>query len=118
MTLLYNLHHLFVGAGQDNTNDLRLVLAYLAVKTGMVDAVLDSLGAVAHSIRESYELPIEVRSCLVGIVGCVHFAVGGLALDMARHSGIVAAAPLQVAHGVLDITHSLIRCLMYKWCSV
>ena len=61
---------MFVGAGQDNANDLRLVLAYLAVKTGMVDAVLDSLGTAVHSGRKSYTLPIKVCSCLIGIVGC------------------------------------------------
>lgn len=59
-----------------------------------------------------------MRSCFVGIVGNIHFAVGCLAFDVARHPGVVAAASLKMAHGVLDITHSLIRCLMYNWCFV
>jgi len=84
------------------------------MKTCVVDAILDSIGSVAHAVGELNKFPIEVRSRLVGIVGNVHFAVGGLALDMARHSGIVAAATLQVAYGVLDITHKSFPCLMYN----
>ena len=56
MTLLYNLHHLLVGAGQDNTDSLCLVLADLAVKTDMVDTVLDSL--VILYLPESYIFPV------------------------------------------------------------
>ena len=105
LAALFNLHHLFVGACKDNTDCLCLVLADLAMKPCIVNTVLDSLGTAAHSVGESYKFPIEVCSCFIGIIGNVHFAVSRLALYMARHPGVIAAATLQVAYGVLDITH-------------
>lgn len=60
-----------------------LILADLPLKSGCFNTVLNRLSAVLNAVGEGDKLTVEVCSALVGVVGDVRFAVGGIALDVA-----------------------------------
>ena len=94
-------HHLLMRAGEKHTDGTGLVLADLPLKSGGLNTVLNSLSTVNNALRKVYKFTVEVCSALVSVVGNVRFILGGLALDVAGHSRIVACATLQVAHCIL-----------------
>ena len=86
---------------QKYTDGTGLVLADFPLKSGCFNTVLNRLSTVVNAVREGDKLAVEVCPALVGVVGDVRFALGGLALDVAGHPRIVACATLQMAHCIL-----------------
>lgn len=68
---------------QKYTDRTGLVLADFSSKPGTLDAMLNRLGAVVNTVREGDKFSVEIRSCPVGVVGNVRFALCGFALDVA-----------------------------------
>ncbi len=79
---------------EDNTNGLSLILRHLAMKSGMLNSVLDSLRAVMYSLRKLYQFTVEVRSVWVSIHWHISLTVFVLSLDVDCHARIIAASTL------------------------
>jgi len=61
----------------------RLVLANLAMQSGMVYPMLYSIRPVLHPGRKYNQFPIEVRPICIGIDGYIFFPLGILPFYMA-----------------------------------
>ena len=65
-------------ARQKHTDGTGLVLADFSPKSGGLNTVLNRLSTVVNAVRKGDKLAVEMCSALVGVVGDVWFAVGGL----------------------------------------
>lgn len=72
-TAVCKSHHLLMCTCQKYTDGTGLVLADFSSKPGTLDTMLNRLGAVVNTVRESDKFTIEVCSALVSVVGNVRF---------------------------------------------
>ena len=80
--VLLNLHHVFMGACQKNTDGSNLIFGNFAFQAGRIKAVLNSLCAIRHTIRELYQFSVQMCPRRIGIL-----RMDG-SLNVCRHSAV------------------------------